>query len=1053
MLRPRLAARISVLAIAVFVSGCDALPLSPHVNQHGRSTTSPAEGQTAQTPPGSGLLTKGTRLMDPGRWPLVSTGAQLASGEYRFKGATALADSIARDDVIVAAADGHRPTPRRVLSVRTQSGVLIVETGPALWSDVIRSGTYSLRLPLKSGTQPADISLPGLNLTRDIDVPPLQRTFEYNVCAGVDSLLASLPNSPTLCGEAKDLSVTAADVNVTLSGVIDSMALLDSNIQVSGSMALDMMVDGGGIRGGTPPTFSPCNRAAYPGCISTPTGANLIDWIRRFAPSVPDSALPAVRVCLPGSWVRVKPGHWEGLRWVLPQFERCRITDVGTLPTVVLPSVQQVHAVIQPRIRGATTLFVQGDGKLTLKLPIPEIGYQVGEQLTPVIKFKGSIGVFLATSIQLKNTGAKLRGTFDEEVRVTQSWNPQDGWSSSTTSIRSDQNGKLLDLLNPDSVVFRMGLPVEAVAKFSLADSSSSTSSTSAQATQASDSSHIQDWVDLGANAGLSFQPLDEVTWSREQIDPDSAAIDNWHLSTDMVYELTPSAGIKLPTIFFQPKIPTSFDSTFELGRFSYADEWGHGTLVVTTSTTGTAPDPDGYSVVVSRADSLPAVVDPGARRVPAFDSTLALTAHVGANDSVGFDRGISACAVAYSDALLPPGVQGVVAGARKLGVDVPNYAAVAPTCNTLLIARHKVALRGVSDNCTVVGGAVRDSVWLLQRRYGMHKRSDTTRVHFDVQCAAAGSLGSAHVTANVPAVSNGPLDVLVDGSPHGIVSAGDTVTVSGLVPGSREFRLAGLPSYCTPAPDTVQVLQGQTVALSLIAACTIPVATLDPGQVGVSLATTGTGQPPDAFRLTLDGVVRTGATPGSDAILSDLPALTPSVLYLDYQSGRCRVTTSNPVVIELDSARDAQGVAFTAECTAAAIDTLDGQVVTSAYPVQSASVRMGSGETLRMTGPLLGDLLQLSGNTIRVWGVRAGTSLDVYGYEIRSSLGEPRWVGVVTARNGKLWLYGKRAIELVNAPAALAADVGAYVWVGGEETDVDVVVPKVYGVIREAGS
>lgn len=985
--------------------------------------------------------------MNPSRWPLVSTKAQLAAGEYRFKGAAALADTIARNDVIIAAADGRHPSPRRVLSVRAQNGVLIVETGPARWSDAIRSGTYRLTLPLESGMRSADISLPGLNLTPHIDVPPLERTFQYNVCAGADSLLALLPNSPTLCGVEKDLSVTAADINVTLGGVIDSLALLNSDIQVSGTMSLTLVVDGGGIRGGIPPTFSPCDQAAYPGCISTPTGANLIDWIRRFAPSVPDSALPAVRVCLPGSWVRVKAGYWQGLRWVFPQFEQCRITSIGRLPTIVLPSVQQVQAVAQPRIQGAATLFAQGNGKLSLKLPIPKLAYQVGKQLGPLIKFEGSIGVFLEISLELKNASAELQGTFDEEVRVAQSWDPTNGWRSSVTPIRSDQNAKLLDLQNPDSAVFRVGLPVEATAKFSLSDTSSSTG------TQASDTSHIQDWLHLGAKAGLSFQPLTEVTGSREQIDPDSAAIDNWHLSTDMVYEFEPSAGVTLPTIFFHPKIPTSFDSTFEWGRVRAADAWGRGNLVVTTSTTGTDPDPDGYTVVVSRADSLPAVVDPGARRTPPFDPTLALTAHVDDNDSVAFSRGPLPCTVGYSDALLPPGAQIVVSQVRKLGGSVPNYGIVSPLCNTLLIARHKVALRGISSNCTVQGGAVRDSVWLLQRRYGVDKRSDTTRVHFDVQCVAAGSLGSVKVTANVPAVSAGPLTVLVDRSPDGVVSAGDTVTVSGLVPGSRVFELAGLPSYCTPKPDTVQVPSAQTVTDSLTAACTIPVQSLGPGQVSVSLATTGTGQPPAAFRLTLDGVVRTGATPGSDAVLSDLPALTPSVLYLDYESGRCRVNTLNPLVIKLDSVRDPQSVAFTAECTASAIDTLQGEVITSAYPVASASVRTTSGETLQMTGPALSDLLQLAGNTIRVWGVEAGTSLDVYGYEIRSSLGQPRWVGVVTASNGKLWLYGKSAIELVNAPAALAADVGAYVWVGGEETSVDVVVPQVYGVIRGAGS
>lgn len=1051
--------RVIAVAALVTVLSCDALPVEPDPDSGSTAPTTvdaPIGGAS-----GVGLLADGAWIIAPARWSLISTADQLAAGEYRFEGAAAYADSILRDHVMVVAVDGE-PTPRRVLRTGREGGDLMVATGPALWSDVINGGHYSARFPLDGSG--ADIVLPGLAVNEAVDVPPLATEFEINLCARVDSILALASDSRRLCKAEKDYDFTVSSVTVTLAGVIDSLMLVDGDIEVSGAVALDLVVDGGGVYGGTAPTFAPCHRAAYRGCLTTPTGAALIDWLRRYAPSIPEQSLSPVRICVPGTWIRVARGYWEGWTWTPPRYELCRITDIGELPTVLAPSVQSVTAMAQPRIRGGVSLFVQGDGKLGLKVPIPSIGYEAAVRVIPHVEVGASVGVFAFTDLTIKNTGATLRGTFDEEVRVTQSWTPDDGWSSATESIRSEQRGELVEIQNPDSLVFRLGMPVEIGAELSIiSDSTTGSAAASAgddaepmggarilAAAASEDTVNVLDWLNLGANAGLTLTVFEEITWSREQIHPTDPEIDNWHLSTDMVYELNPSAGISIPQVFIEPPVPLSWDETFEFGRLSYNDAWGRGNIAVDATTTGIDTDPDGYTVVVSRADTLPRVVDEGAIRKPAQDTAAALTETIGIDGSAVFGSGVLPCAVGYSDALIPPQLQAPVEGLRAAGVNIPTYGLAVRTCNLLLIARHTVELTGVAENCSVVGGAVRDSVWLLQRRRGTSPRSDTTYVQFAVECVDAGTLGAAEVAADLPSVTTGPLDVVIDGSPSGVVTAGDTVTLTGLFPGSRTFELGGLPSFCTAEPVAATVPEAGTVDVTLTAACDIPVDELDPGEVAVSLVSTGSGEEPDAFLIKVDGVVVGGATPGSDAIVSGIPAATPTVFLLSHEAGNCRVSTTNPLVVELNATADPQAVEYSAECTAAAIDTLRGEVTTTSYPVEAAYVQPEGGTEVRVEGPALDQLLLLGGTPVRVWGSLAGTTLDVFGYQVLSSLGEPRWVGVVTERDGVYWLLGEEAIELVDPPPGLTARVGDYVWVGGEEIEVSVVVPTVYGLIRE---
>ncbi|MGK7312632.1 MAG: hypothetical protein ACN0LA_10390 [Candidatus Longimicrobiales bacterium M2_2A_002] len=1028
--------RLFLLAAVVTVAACDGLPSGPEEGEAGADSV-----RTLDAPPdaGAGVLSDRARIIDPDRSPLVSTAEQLARGEYRFETPGTLAESVRRNDVIVVRVDGE-PEPRLVLRAGTENGLLILDTGPALWSDVVNSGRFGVTAPLGPG--PASTLsgqlLPAVGLTGSRTVPPLGTRFELDLCAAADSIMADLE----LCGDEKEISFTYF-ATISLAGQIDSLAILDGDIQVSGSMAIEMVVDGGGVTGGRAPTFAPCNRGAFPGCLSTPTGAAFIDWLRTWAPSIPEASLRPVRICVPGTAVRVEPGHWDysGLIpvWVPGRWERCRITDTGELPTVVLPAVRRVDTEIQPRVRGGFTLFAQGDGKLGLRIPIPYIAYAAGYKPADNLEAKASVGVFVDLSLTVKNTAGSIREDFDEEVRVAQSWTPEGGWTVQTESIRSGQDMSF-DIENPDSLVAKAALPVGAELTLSVVSDEGDDSD-----------GGLLDWLGLGAHAKLEIGPFAEATFNREQIDPADPAIDNWHLSADLAYELKPGIGVDIPELFNPPDVRTSWDTVIEFGRISHSDYWGRTGLIVETTTEGTEIDPDGYTAVVTRHDTMPRVIDAGAQRANrAWDHGQPLELAIGTGDAVVFAPGPAPCSVVYSDAAANRVAGVTLAAVRAAGVTIPNYAVVTPTCD-LMVARHTVELTGVAANCVVEGGPVRDDVWLLQRRFGANARTDTARVAFNVQCGAAVQTGAISVTADVPAVLPGPFEVRVDGALGALIEPGDTEVLDRLAIGVRTVELAGLPGYCSAVPADVEVLEGGTAPVTITPTCDIPVTELD-GTVTASVSHTGT-DPGEDFALKLDGRSRAGVAPGGDAVIDGVEPSTPAALLLTRVAGRCRVASPNPVLLQPDTVPSALFVDFDTECTTSAIDTLFGEVTTTAFPVASASLQHDGGDAVRLTGPALGELLQLAGTTVQAWGVRAGTSLDVYGYRVRSSLGEPRWVGIVVQRDGALWLFGEAPIELVDAPPELVARTGELVWVGGDEVDVDVVVPRVFGVIRGSGS
>lgn len=991
---------------------------------------------------------------------LRSSAAELGAGLYRFRPTGGEVPDVERDDFIVAPDADGTVVVRRVLRASEEGGELVLDTGPAYWHDVIRGGDYSITMPLGAGearfTGPAGVSVP-LYLD-SLQLPALEATFkDTDVCQWLNDVLDLIPGAKErrVCGKEVEMEV-AYGVSLAVAGTLDSLRILEGNVRLTGELDIGMTIDGGSITGGRRPTFSPCNRAAYLGCLSTPTGAALIDFLRRYAPAIPDASIPPNRVCVPGTPVRVARGYWSGFTWNPPTYERCRVTDIGELPTIVLPSVRGALNEVRPHITGDLVIRAIGDGKFTLEIPIPGAAAKAGYAVTNDFKAKAAVGLFIVIGLELKNGGGTVQVTFDDTGKVTQAWTEQVGWETAFAITDKNHHAQILQLTAPDSIVVKSGGTVKVNGEVCIAlyacgktEEDGGDPDTEFQLTILGQELFGGTGLNLGAKLGVGLSTYADMTYVREQVNPADSLIDNWRVIGEGAYSAFAQAGLHIPlTGWILPNVPRSWEGEWECCRVPVFDYWGQGRLRVTTATTGVDPDPDGYTVLVEPVDTVPDIVRPGVQVVGNPESRRILEERVGASAELimGPDVTGAPCITLYSDAILytNPTWGLAVAGARALGADVPTYA-VTSRCRWL-IAPYRVTLGDVASNCTVDGDAVRDSVWLQSQRLVNPTRLDLKDLQFDVTCTTAGAQGDMRVVLDPTARDPGaPPSVLVDGITAGVFDT-DTVRLGGLAAGQHLVELQGLRAGCSADPATVDVLAGQTVEVTHTLTCTPYVP--PPGTVTYVASMTGAGPDPNGYGITVDGVPSAPLPrDGRGEVLGLAPSSSTVFMVTDI-AGNCQAQAPNPTVVTLDGSATPVEVPFPVECVDAPADTLVGTVDASGWPATSVTLRATDGTTLVVNGPLVDELARLTGSPVRVWGVTSATGIDAYGYDLRSQLGDDRWMGILMSRPDGLWLYGDEAIPLVNAPAALASQAGNLVWVMGQEV-AGGVQPTLFGVIR----
>ncbi len=137
-------------------------------------------------------------------------------------------------------------------------------------------------------------------------------------------------------------------------------------------------------------------------------------------------------------------------------------------------------------------------------------------------------------------------------------------------------------------------------------------------------------------------------------------------------------------------------------------------------------------------------------------------------------------------------------------------------------------------------------------------------------------------------------------------------------------------------------------------------------------------------------------------------------------------------------------------QMAATARETLVGEIqLTGTAPAFLVTLTTAEGRSVDLTGDLRGELQDLSGAEVAVWGrLVSARDFQIMSYEIRAIDGQQPLVGTVAYRDGEYWLDADEFVLLVNVSAGLRAQVGAKVWILGRAM-ADGVYPQTYGVIR----
>jgi hypothetical protein len=292
------------------------------------------------------------------------------------------------------------------------------------------------------------------------------------------------------------------------------------------------------------------------------------------------------------------------------------------------------------------------------------------------------------------------------------------------------------------------------------------------------------------------------------------------------------------------------------------------GILQVTTVTTGTEQDADGYSVQVD-AEAATAIGNAETRNfagVAAGDHTVQLSGMAGncsvsegnprsvavasgGTTSVTFavtctatTGGVSITSATNGPDSDPDGYTVSVDGVESGSLGINGTVAVEPLPSGI----HTIGLTGVAGNCQIQGENLRS--------VAVTAGADAS-IAYAITCSAAapgsGNLRISTATTGGAADPDGYTFVVDGGSPTPIAPSAAT-TLQNLAPGDHSVQLAGLSGNCSVQgtnPRPVTVTGGATASLRFAVTCRVTT-----GTISVNLATTGSPADPDGYVAKLDG-------------------------------------------------------------------------------------------------------------------------------------------------------------------------------------------------------
>lgn len=358
---------------------------------------------------------------------------------------------------------------------------------------------------------------------------------------------------------------------------------------------------------------------------------------------------------------------------------------------------------------------------------------------------------------------------------------------------------------------------------------------------------------------------------------------------------------------------------------FSVACSSTVGSIQVNVTTTGSALDPDGYSVTLDGTSTRTVTTNgsttftgivPGSHSLElqniAANCTVSganpknTTVSAGATATVSFTvtcaslTGSIRVSMSTTGAELDPnGYTVTVDGSSSQSIDING----SRTFSGIVVGMHDVDVTGVATNCAVQGANPRTVTV---------NNNATTQVDIDVVCVAtAGAIQVSVTTTGDDLDANGYTVSLDSGAQLGALTINGSVTFNGVAPGGHSLMLQNVASNCTVTsanPATANVTAGNTANVSFSVACTRTT-----GDIRVTASSTGSPSDANGYTVTVDGGMTTALPINGNVLFADLSAGSHSVEVSDV-AATCTVSGSNPRNVTVTADAEA-ATTFTVTC------------------------------------------------------------------------------------------------------------------------------------------
>ena len=382
-------------------------------------------------------------------------------------------------------------------------------------------------------------------------------------------------------------------------------------------------------------------------------------------------------------------------------------------------------------------------------------------------------------------------------------------------------------------------------------------------------------------------------------------------------------------TVNTKNPLPVALVGSSTTATFSVTCAATTGSLKVTTGTTGSDLDPDGYTVVVDGSQSKAIGINnsvtfsglsPGNHSVQLNGlaqncsvSSNPRTVSITAGNTTTTTFSVSCAPTTGSLAVTtnttgsnldPDGYTLTVDGGQSRAIGINNTV----TISGLSPGNHSVQLNGLAQNCSVSSNPRTVSI----------TAGSTTPTTFTVSCVATTTTGNLTVgnTTTGSNIPTSPYTVTVSGPPGAAsqqMPPNGSTTFTGVPSATYTVTLSGQPANCTVSDNdqSVTVPAGQTATVSFTVSCT---ATATTGDLTVTTSTTGQNIPA-SYTLNFSGPAGAGSLSIASNTSMTFSAIPSGDYTLELDVGAtCTVAAPNPRTVTVPP-NGATSTTFSVSC------------------------------------------------------------------------------------------------------------------------------------------